>query len=83
MLPAPPSSVSLNSETIISGLNQPTAIEWTPNGDRFFIAEKGGVIKVSQNGQVLNTPFIVRRSFTSYFKGEARWSIKLLRVTQP
>ena len=58
LLAAPPTTVSLNSETIISGLNQPTAIEWTPNGDRFFIAEKGGVIKVSQNGQVNNTPFI-------------------------
>ena len=49
---------TVESEIIISGLNQPTAIEWTPNGDRFFIAEKGGVIKVSQNGQVDNTPFI-------------------------
>ena len=58
LLAAPPTSVSLNSETILSGLNQPTAIEWTPNGDTLFIAEKGGVIKVSQNGQVSNTPFI-------------------------
>ena len=48
----------LNNETVISNLNQPTAIEWTPNGDRFFIAEKGGVIKVSQNGQLLDNPFI-------------------------
>ncbi len=58
LLAAPPTSVSLNSETLISGLNQPTAIEWTPNGNTLFIAEKGGVIKVSQNGQVSNTPFI-------------------------
>ena len=58
LLAAPPTPTALNSETILSGLNQPTAIEWTPNGDRFFIAEKGGVIKVSQNGQVSNTPFI-------------------------
>ncbi|MEM7590973.1 MAG: Calx-beta domain-containing protein, partial [Cyanobacteria bacterium P01_A01_bin.83] len=58
LLAAPPTSVSLNSETLISGLNQPTAIEWTPNGDLLFIAEKGGVIKLSQNGQVNNTPFI-------------------------
>ncbi|MEL7408396.1 MAG: DUF4347 domain-containing protein, partial [Cyanobacteria bacterium J06558_2] len=58
LLPAPPSTVSLNTQTIISGLIQPTAIEWTPNGDRFYIAEKGGVIKVAQNGQLLTTPFI-------------------------
>ncbi|MEO1005063.1 MAG: PQQ-dependent sugar dehydrogenase, partial [Cyanobacteria bacterium J06638_38] len=58
LLAAPPSSVALTSETIVSGLNQPTAIEWTPTGDRFFVAEKGGVIKVSQNGQLQSTPFI-------------------------
>ena len=58
LLPEPPSPVSLNSETVISNLNQPTAIEWTPDGNIIFIAEKGGVIKVSQNGQLLTTPFI-------------------------
>ncbi|MEM6612373.1 MAG: PQQ-dependent sugar dehydrogenase, partial [Cyanobacteria bacterium P01_C01_bin.72] len=58
LLAAPPASVSLNSETIISGLNQPTAIEWTPNGDRFFVAEKGGIIKVAENGSLNSTPFI-------------------------
>ena len=58
LLAAPPTSVSLDSETIVSGLNQPTAIEWTPNGDRFFVAEKGGVIKVAENGELNSTPFI-------------------------
>ncbi len=48
----------VESETIISSLNQPTAIEWTPNGDRIFVAEKGGVIKLFQNDQLLPTPFI-------------------------
>ncbi len=48
----------VESETVISGLNQPTAIEWTPNGDRIFVAEKGGVIKLFQNDQLLPTPFI-------------------------
>ena len=48
----------LNNETVINGLSLPTAIEWTPNSDRFFIAEKNGVIKVSQNGELLDTPFI-------------------------
>ena len=58
LLPAPPSSFSLNSETVISGLNQPTAIEWTPNGNTLFVAEKAGIIKVFQNGELLATPFI-------------------------
>ncbi|MEO1672465.1 MAG: PQQ-dependent sugar dehydrogenase, partial [Cyanobacteria bacterium J06631_2] len=58
LLAAPPTSVALDSEAIISGLNQPTAIEWTLNGDRFFVAEKAGVIKVAENGGLNSIPFI-------------------------
>lgn len=58
LLPAPPRPLSLTKQTVISGLNQPAAIEWTPNGETMFVAEKGGVIKVFQNSQLLNTPFI-------------------------
>lgn len=49
---------TLTQETVFSGLTQPTAIDWTSNGDLAFIAEKVGVIKVAENGQVSNTPFI-------------------------
>ena len=49
---------SLNSETIVSGLTQPTAVEWSPDGEILFIAEKGGVIKTLENGQLSSTPFI-------------------------
>ena len=49
---------TLTQETVFSGLTQPTAIDWTSNGDLAFIAEKGGVIKVAENGQLLNSPFI-------------------------
>ena len=48
----------LQSETIISNLNQPTAIEWSPDGDLLFVAEKGGVIKVYEDGELNDTPFI-------------------------
>ena len=57
LLPAPAASL-VESETIISGLNQPTAIEWTPDGNTLFVAEKGGVIKVFHNGILQTTPFI-------------------------
>jgi glucose/arabinose dehydrogenase len=43
---------------IVSGLTQPTAFEWTPNGERMYIAEKSGIVKVFENGNVLATPFI-------------------------
>jgi len=56
--PKPPNPSTLNKETIYSGLSAPTAIEWTPDSSKMFIAEKGGVVKVAENGQVLPTNFI-------------------------
>ena len=43
--------------TIVSGLNQPTAFRFLPDG-RILIAEKGGAIKVVQNGQLQTDPLI-------------------------
>jgi Domain of unknown function (DUF4347)/NPCBM/NEW2 domain/Glucose / Sorbosone dehydrogenase/FG-GAP-like repeat/Calx-beta domain len=44
--PPPPQGTSLISrEEIVSGLNQPTAFDWSPDGQLMFIAEKGGVVK--------------------------------------
>ena len=42
---------------VASGLNQPIAIEWLPNGS-MLIAEKDGVVKTMTNGIVSPTPFI-------------------------
>jgi glucose/arabinose dehydrogenase len=39
-------------ETVVSGLNNPTTFEWTPNGDLLFVAEKAGVVKVIKDGVV-------------------------------
>ena len=51
------SGSSLGSETIVSGLNQPVAIEFAPDG-RMFIAEKAGVVRIFENGQLQESPFI-------------------------
>ncbi|NJR70548.1 MAG: hypothetical protein HC771_19370 [Synechococcales cyanobacterium CRU_2_2] len=48
----------LVSEAIVSNLFLPTAIDWTPNASKLFVAEKGGVVKVYENGALLETPFI-------------------------
>ena len=56
--PVEPNSQTLVSETVVSGLAQPTAVEWQPNSDRMFIAEKGGVVKIFENGSLNSTPFI-------------------------
>jgi glucose/arabinose dehydrogenase len=43
---------------VAAGLLQPTSIKWTPDGQLMLIAEKGGVVRVVKNGQLLATPFI-------------------------
>ena len=45
-------------QNIVTGLTFPTAIDWTPDGETIFIAEKAGVIKVFVDGQLRNTPVI-------------------------
>jgi glucose/arabinose dehydrogenase len=58
-----PDQRRLFTDTVISGLAQPTAIEWTPagqlpDGQLMFVAEKSGVVKVFKNGSLLPNPFI-------------------------
>jgi glucose/arabinose dehydrogenase len=44
-------------EPVLGGLEAPVAIDFASDG-RMFVAEKGGVIRVFKNGQLLPTPFI-------------------------
>ncbi|MEA5622010.1 PA14 domain-containing protein [Nostoc sp. UHCC 0251] len=45
-------------DTVASGLEQPTAFDWTSDEKRMFIAQKNGVVRVLNNGTLLSTPFI-------------------------
>jgi glucose/arabinose dehydrogenase len=46
------------SETIVaSGLSNPTAMAFAPDG-RLFVAEQGGALRVIKNGSLLATPFL-------------------------
>src|SRR4051794_9707082 len=45
------------SETIISGLSGPTAMDFAPDG-RIFVAEKNGKVRVIEGGKLLPTPFV-------------------------
>lgn len=49
---------TFNTETVVSGLTQPTAFDWTSDGTRMFIAQKNGVVRVVENGTLLSTAFI-------------------------
>ena len=46
------------AETVVaSGLANPTAMEFAPDG-RLFVAEQGGRLRVIKNGALLATPFV-------------------------
>ena len=48
----------LVTETIVSGLFQPIAIDWSPDARNLYIAQKDGVVKVVRDGITQETPFI-------------------------
>jgi glucose/arabinose dehydrogenase len=58
LLEAPTPPPLVKKQTMVTQLLQPTAVDWTADGSKMFIAEKGGVIKVFENGQLRSTPFI-------------------------
>jgi glucose/arabinose dehydrogenase len=45
------------TETIITGLTSPTAMEIAPDG-RIFVCQQGGSLRVIKNGVLLPTPFV-------------------------
>jgi glucose/arabinose dehydrogenase len=52
-----PNGSGFTTETIVSGLVQPIAFDESSDG-RIFVAEKAGIIRVIENGQLLPTPFL-------------------------
>jgi glucose/arabinose dehydrogenase len=49
---------SFAQEQVIGGLVKPTAIDWTPDGNMMFIAQKDGTVRVFEDGALRSTPFI-------------------------
>jgi glucose/arabinose dehydrogenase len=49
---------SLVRKTAVSGLDQPTALDWTPDGRYLLVAQKGGIVRVVDNGTLRSTPLI-------------------------
>ncbi|GAP93589.1 PA14 domain-containing protein [Leptolyngbya sp. NIES-2104] len=49
---------SFARESVISGLSQPTAFDWTPGGEYLFVAQKNGVVRVARNGVLQQTPAV-------------------------
>ena len=44
-------------ETVATGISNPTAMEFAPDG-RLFVCQQGGALRVVKNGALLATPFV-------------------------
>ena len=44
-------------ETVVTGLSNPTTMEFAPDG-RLFVSQQGGALRVIKNGSLLSTPFV-------------------------
>jgi glucose/arabinose dehydrogenase len=51
-----PELTSFQDALWVGGMNASTSMEFAPDG-RLFVCEKGGAVRVIQNGQLLATPF--------------------------
>ncbi len=60
--PSPDPSVNptgkIIKQDLITGLEAPLAVEWSPDGRNMYIAEKGGVLKVARDGSTSPSVFI-------------------------
>ena len=70
----PPTAVAppqLTLAPFVTGLNNPLGLEQPDDGSgRFFVVEQSGLIRIIQNGSVLNTPFLDIRGKV-HFAGES------------
>src|SRR4051812_14823795 len=57
MLLASVSPPGFAAELVVSGLSNPTAMEFAPDG-RVFVCQQGGALRVVKNGSLLATPFL-------------------------
>jgi glucose/arabinose dehydrogenase len=54
----PPPRLVPALETVVTGLSAPTHLAAPPGDDRLFITEKGGRVRIVEDGQLLATPFL-------------------------
>ncbi len=48
----------LATQSIVTGLIQPTSLDFTPDGSKMYVAEQRGIVRVVDNGILLATPFL-------------------------
>ena len=63
--PVQPPTGNLVSQTIISGLNRPTSLEWTPDGRNMYVSQKDGLVFTIRDGVQQTAPFIDIRNIVN------------------
>ena len=56
--PPPIVGDDLVSQTILSGLTNPTSLDFTPDGENMYVSQKDGQVFTVNNGVLESTPFI-------------------------
>jgi glucose/arabinose dehydrogenase len=56
---------TLRAQSVVSGLTQPTSIDFSPDGRNMYISEKSGLVKVVRDGSLRSTPFIDIRNIVN------------------
>ncbi|MEL7496276.1 MAG: PQQ-dependent sugar dehydrogenase [Planctomycetota bacterium] len=56
--PPPVPGDELVSQDLVTGLSNPTSLDWTPDGSTMYITLKRGEVRVVQNGVEQSSPFI-------------------------
>src|SRR4051812_23831244 len=54
---AAPAVAGFADQQVVTGLSNPTAMEFAPDG-RIFVTQQGGQLRVVKNGSLLATPFM-------------------------
>lgn len=57
-LQAAPGPVNVSAQQLYSGLIQPTAMEFSPDGRNLYITEQRGIVRVARDGVLQTTPFL-------------------------
>jgi glucose/arabinose dehydrogenase len=61
---------TLVRQTFVSGLSEPTTIDWTPDGRYMFVAQQNGVVRLVDNGTLRSTPLIDLSNQVNYTPGD-------------
>ncbi len=63
--PVLPPTGDLITETLINGLNNPTSLEWSPDGRNLYVSQKDGLVFTVRDGVQQTTPFIDIRNMVN------------------